>query len=117
MPTFKLPLSGDVVQSINPFAAFMTGGQFGLVNISMGQSSEPKIEEEVLSDVASYGRQLGRIGDALIVLLAHFHPRRPLTADETKTIAALKEMLDKIADVKAKYHHTALRPDAVAPAS
>jgi hypothetical protein len=26
MPTFKLPLSGDVVQSINPFTAFMTGG-------------------------------------------------------------------------------------------
>ena len=67
MPTFKLPLSGDVVQSINPFTAFMTGGQFGLVNINLGQSSEPKVEEEVLSDVATYGKQLGRIGDALIV--------------------------------------------------
>ena len=33
------------------------------------QSSEPKVEEEVLSDVATYGKQLGRIGDALIVLL------------------------------------------------
>ena len=66
MPTFKLPLSGDVVQSINPFTAFMTGGQFGLVNINLGQSSEPKVEEEVLSDVASYGKQLGRIGDALM---------------------------------------------------
>ena len=49
MPTFKLPLSGDVVQSINPFTAFMTGGQFGLVNINLGQSSEPKVEEDVLS--------------------------------------------------------------------
>jgi hypothetical protein len=28
----------------------------------------------VLSGVATYGKQLGRIGDALIVLLAHFHP-------------------------------------------
>ena len=34
MPVFKLPLSGDVVQSINPFTAFMTGGQLGLVNIN-----------------------------------------------------------------------------------
>ena len=76
MPTFKLPLSGDVVQSINPFTAFMTGGQFGLININLGQSSEPKVEEEVLSDVATYGKQLGRIGDAMIVLLAHFHPRQ-----------------------------------------
>ena len=103
MPIFKLPLSGDVVQSINPFTAFMTGGQFGLININLGQSSEPKVEEEVLSDVATYGKQLGRIGDAMIVLLDHFHPRKPLTADETDAIDALKTMLEKIADVKEKY--------------
>ena len=73
MPVFKLPLSGDVVQSINPFTAFMTGGQLGLVNINLGQSSDPAVEADVLSDVATYGKQLGRIGDALAVLLAHFH--------------------------------------------
>jgi hypothetical protein len=112
MPTFKLPLSGDVVQSINPFTAFMTGGQFGLVNINLGQSSEPKVEEEVLSDIATYGKQLGRIGDALIVLLEHFHPRKPLTADETKAIDALKTMLEKVADVKEKYKRPAIRPGA-----
>lgn len=111
MPVFKLPLSGDVVQSINPFAAFMTGGQLGLVNITLGQSSDPAVEADVLSDVATYGKQLGRIGDALIVLLAHFHPRQPLTADETKAIDALKAMLDKIADVKKKYKRPAVRPD------
>lgn len=114
MPSFKLPLSGDVVQSINPFTAFMTGGQFGLVNINLGQSSEPAVEAEVLSDVASYGKQLGRIGDALIVLLAHFQPR---TAVETKAIDALKEMLQNIADVKAKHGRPALRPRAVKSAS
>ena len=117
MPTFKLPLSGDVVQSINPFTAFMTGGQFGLININMGQSSEPKVEEEVLSDVATYGKQLGRIGDALIVLLAHFHPRNPLTAEETEAIAALKELLEKVAAVKEKHNRPAIRPGAFAAAS
>jgi len=110
MPTFKLPLSGDVVQSINPFTAFMTGGQFGLVNINMGQSSEPEVEAEVLSDVATYGKQLGRIGDALIVLLAHFHPRAPLSAEETQAIDALKAMLEEIAKVKEKHHRPALHP-------
>jgi hypothetical protein len=110
MPTFKLPLSGDVVQSINPLTAFMTGGQFGLVNINLGQSSEPKVEAEVLSDVATYGKQLGRIGDALIVLLDHFHPRTPLTAHEAKAIDALKDMLAKVADVKEKHGRPALRP-------
>ena len=110
MPTFKLPLSGDVVQSINPFTAFMTGGQFGLVNINMGQSSEPKVEEEVLSDVASYGKQLGRIGDALIVLLKHFHPQEPLTEKESAAIDALNKMLQKVADVKQRHKRPALRP-------
>ncbi len=112
MPTFKLPLSGDVTQSINPWTAFLSpiGSQFGLVNINLGQSSAPDVEQEVLSDVASYGKQLGRIGDALIVLLAHFHPREPLTSQETAAIAALKEILDKIADVKQTHKRAAMRP-------
>lgn len=117
MPSFKLPLSGDVVQSINPFTAFMTGGQFGLININLGQSSEPKVEEDVLSDVASYGKQLGRIGDALIVLLDHFHPRRPLTDEEDAAVGALKEMLNKIADVKERHKRSALRPHPAAPSA
>jgi hypothetical protein len=66
-------------RSINPFTAFMTGGQLGLVNIKLGQSGDPAIEADVLSDVATYGKQLGRIGDALAVLIAHFHPRRRST--------------------------------------
>jgi len=114
MPTFKLPLSGDVVQSINPFTAWLSpvGSQFGLININLGQSSEPKVEEEVLSDVGTYGRQLGRIGDALLVLLAHFRPAEPLTAQESQAISELKEMLDRIATVKAKHHRPVVRPDA-----
>jgi hypothetical protein len=112
MPTFKLPLSGDVTQTIAPWTAFLSpiGSQFGLININMGQSSAPAVEQDALSDVGSYGRQLGRIGDALIVLLAHFHPRQPLTDKETAAIAALRDMLDKIADVKANHQRDALRP-------
>lgn len=35
MPYLKLPLSGDVIQAINPWNWFFKsdGGQFGLVNI------------------------------------------------------------------------------------
>ena len=39
MPVFKLPLSGDVVQSISPWTAFRYGYcQFGLINVTLGQS-------------------------------------------------------------------------------
>lgn len=105
MPVFRLPLSGNVTQTINPWNWFFqsTGGQFGLVNIELGQSNNPPVEEEVLSDVASYGKQLGRIEDALLVLVAHFRPSEPLSAAETATLAALKDLTDKVAAVKAKH--------------
>jgi hypothetical protein len=117
MPTFKLPLSGDVLQAISPWTAFMSpiGSQVGLFNVTIGQSSEPAVEGDVLSDVASYGKQLGRIGDALIVLLAHFHPTTPLTKEETAAIEDLKEMLQRIADVKDKHKREAMRPRFHAP--
>jgi|SRR5450756_553884 len=112
MAIFKMPLSGDVVQSINPWTALFSpiGSQLGLVNINLGQSSDPEVEQEVLSDVGTYGKQIGRIGDALIVLLAHFHPQTPLTPEETATIDALKAMLNDVAKVKEKHGRPALRP-------
>lgn len=105
MPVFRLPLSGNVTQTINPWTWLFapSGGQFGLVNIELGQSSDPAVEEEVLSDVASYGKQLGRIEDALSVLIAHFRPDRPLSPEEASALAALKDVIDEVTAVKAKH--------------
>ena len=105
MPSFRLPLSGNVSQTINPWTWLFNpvGSQVGLVNIELGKSSDPAAEEEILTDVASYGRQLGRIGEAMRVLLDHFSPARPLTADETKAIEDLREMLAEIHTVKGKH--------------
>jgi hypothetical protein len=104
MPVFRLPLSGNVTQSINPWTWMFNpvGSQVGLVNIDLGQSSDPAVEEEILSDVASYGKQLGRIEDALSVLLQHFRPDRKLTAGEQKAIDDFKAIAAGVAAVKAK---------------
>ena len=61
MPLFKLPLSGDVTQSILPWTFAPMGGQWGLVNITLGQSTAPEVEADVLTDVAGYGKQLALI--------------------------------------------------------
>src|SRR5437016_13507674 len=105
MPVFRLPLSGNVTQSINPWNGLLNpvGRQVGLVNIELGQSSNPAVEEEVLSDVASYGKQLGRIEDALLVLLAHFRPERDLTAAEQRALSDLKAIATDVAAVKTKH--------------
>jgi hypothetical protein len=102
MPDFQLPLSGNVTQSINPFTAFFSPN----ITVNLGSSSNPPVEAQVISDVASYGKQLGRIGDALRVLLTHFHPRGELTKHEEKAINDLKRMLDDIADVKDRHPTT-----------
>ncbi|GJE18517.1 hypothetical protein [Methylobacterium marchantiae] len=109
MATIRLPLSGNVTQAI--WSAFLSpfNNQVGLINISVGRSSAPEVEEQVLTEVASYGRQLGRIGDALTVLVRHFHPTEPLTKDEEKALTALRAMLDEIADVKEQHQRKGLR--------
>jgi hypothetical protein len=113
MTMFKLPLSGDVVQSINPFTAFMTGGQFGLININLGQSNDENVEKEVLSDVAGYGMQLGRVEDAMVVLLTHFRPEKPLSDKESAAIGALTKMLDRIAEKKKKHKRPVMPTDGI----
>jgi hypothetical protein len=110
MPVFKLPLSGDVVQNISPFTAFMSpiGSQFGLVNITLGQSSAPAVEGEVLSDVGTYGKQIGQISDALLVLIERLPEVFQL--DGEPAIIAFKDMLHEVARIKEKHHRPALRP-------
>jgi hypothetical protein len=106
MPVFKLPLSGDVVQSINPWTVFFQpqGGQWGLININLGQSSAPDVESEVLTDVGTYGKQLGKVGDALLVLMDHFRPARALSTKEEEALSELREMLVSIDAIKRRHN-------------
>ena len=103
MPNVRLPLSGDVTQTINPWSWLFksVGGQFGLVNINLGRSADPELEEQILDEVGSYGRQLGRIGDALGVLLKHLKPEE-LSDDEKKKIWALESQLADIQRLKSR---------------
>jgi hypothetical protein len=104
MPDVNLPLSGAVTQTF-PWTNYIT--------VNVGTSSNPDIEKDALSDVASYGKQLGRIGDALIVLLRHLPHEEKLAADEKKAIADLKSMLHEIANVKERHGaKSVLRPKA-----
>jgi hypothetical protein len=102
MPDVNLPLSGAVTQTIDPWTSWLSafGSQVGLVNINLGTSSDPDTEKAVIAKVASYGKQLGRIEDALVVLLKHFTPERKLSPAEDRAIRALRRMVEDIDDVK-----------------
>src|SRR3954464_14962773 len=66
----KGPVSGDVMQEI-----LRSVGQFGLFNFQFGQTPNPALEGRILEDVGSYGRQIGRLADAIDVLIGeHANP-------------------------------------------
>jgi hypothetical protein len=61
----------------------------------------------------SYGKQPGRISDALIVLLKHVELVGTLSPDEEAAIRDLKSMLNEIANKKATHGaKLVLRPPA-----
>jgi len=101
--SWNLPLSGNVKQSILPWTFLFNpvGSQFGLFNINLGQSSDPALEEEILSDVAGYGKQLGRIEDALVVLLNRLD-LSSLSVEDRKALEEFRSMTSEIDKVKKR---------------
>ena len=63
-------------QVINPWS--WTVGDFSLFTVNLGQSAAPQVETRVLDEVGSYGRQLGRIGDALRVIMSRTDLKAPV---------------------------------------
>jgi hypothetical protein len=107
MSIFKLPLSGDVSQWINPITSWWSGNT---ISVNLGESGSPEAEAEILRRVGSYGRQLGKITDAMIVLLKHLPKGANLTKEERDAIAAFRKMADQIADIKETHKRQAMRP-------
>ena len=104
MPNLQIPVSNSLTQAINPWNWFLSvkgSPQFGLININLGKSSDPDLEQTILNEVGTYGRQLGRLGEALEVLLSHVKLEN-LKPEERKVITAFLYQQDEIASVKAR---------------
>lgn len=89
------PLSGDVTQDISP----AIGGQLGLVNINATRSGDPALEQRIITEVASYGRQLGWLVDAVDVLV-RCQPREHLTKADSHALDQLHKLAEQVAAVK-----------------
>jgi hypothetical protein len=107
MALFKLPLSGDVNQWINPITSWFSGNQ---ISVNLGESNSTETEAEILRRVGTYGLQLGQITDAVIVLLRHMPHRTNLTPQENKVIEVFEKMANDIADIKERHKRQAMRP-------
>lgn len=97
------PLSGGVAQTINPWQWLtnVIGSSFSFVTVNLGRSSAPEVEAQILQDVGSYGRQLGRIGDVLEVLVAKL-PREHLSDEERFAIEDFSAQMREIRRIKTR---------------
>jgi len=101
MGDVRLPLSGNVWQDISPFRWYFDSiGQMSLFTVNVGRSSDPQAEQAIL-DVASYGRQLGRIGEALLAIAEHTNVS-DYTGDQKSAVEDFKVLMREIAAAKQR---------------
>ena len=114
-PLYQLPWGGDVSQWIRtmwlPWSDFLnstTGEkQVGLVNVMVDEmeSGNAERERKIVTGVASYGRQLDRINDALntvITLLLSQTDHSKLNQHDQRALENFSDMFRQIAEAKGE---------------
>jgi hypothetical protein len=111
MSKFQLSLAPQQLwQAINPWTFYQQGAQFGFINVNLGETPHPEVEQAVLDEVGSYGRQLGRIGDALEVLLDHVK-LDGLSQAEKDALTALRAQLVGVRQTKQRARTSTASPE------
>jgi hypothetical protein len=97
------PFSGGVAQNILPWnwIANFAGSRFSWFTVNLGRSSAPEVEADILENVGSYGRQLGRISEVLEVLVDRL-PRDTLTEHERAAVEDFSAQMREIKRIKEK---------------
>ncbi len=72
---------------------------FSFLNVNLGTSSNPEVEQRALDEVGSYGKQIGRLADALEIVIQQLNLlEKDLTPDEKD--AVIKFLAD-VANVRS----------------
>ena len=93
----RAPLSGDVTQDIAP----VLSSQLGFINITQTRSKDPDLERRIITEVASYGRQLGRLMEAVDVLVRR-QDRAGLSEEDQDALDDLQKLAGEIEAVKQR---------------
>jgi hypothetical protein len=100
---FQFPLSGDVTQAINPWTWWLRMmSQIGFININLTKSSDAGMEQQIIENVAGYGKQLGRVIEALDALFANTASDK-WSAAQKKALGDFLDLAKEIAAVKGDY--------------
>lgn len=93
MPDKKVAYSSSSTDLLSPIFKYWTtsSGQYGLVNIRYGESSNAQVEQDIVENVAGYGKQIGRVLEA-VVFLAHRLSEKDKKILHEKVIVDLMEL-------------------------
>ena len=96
------PLGGDVTQWIRTSWIKSLSDQTGFININNVRAGDPELERRIIEHVASYGRQLGRMMEALDVVIGHLRlgERTDLTADERHALQDFSDLVRQVQMLK-----------------
>ncbi len=96
-----------VTQSINPWVFNIGFNGAEPPSVALGSSKDARLEQVILDAAGSYGRQLGRIGEALGAVLDRLDKleklageNAPPSEDEAKAISDFREQLGLIEAIK-----------------
>ena len=87
---FRAPLSGNVTQDINPLSNLLCP------QLEFNFAGNSKLESEIVANVASFGKQLGILTEAVLELAND-------SGAKGSAINRLKELSDEIESVKLKH--------------
>jgi hypothetical protein len=101
-------LSGDVWQDYNPFTSWWADtfrnamGQYGFINVNEMQSSDAELEKGIVTDQASYGKQIGRVVEALQAICENLDTKgwKP---DQRKALKSFLHMAEDLAQYKGDH--------------
>jgi len=94
----------DTIGSYNPVTSWLSGAmsQIGFINISNMSSGDSDLEKSIIREVGSYGRQLGRITEALQAVCNHLDYTN-WGSDEQQAVKDFIRMADDIQAHKRKH--------------
>ena len=91
-----MPFSGDLHQAINPWSwAASMMQQAGFININNFESSAPKLEQDIIENIASYGRQINVLNELMGILVQNIDSKN-LTLDQQQAMSSFKVLQHRI---------------------
>lgn len=102
MNNFSIPVQLAPTTLTQPI---LPNWSFNLFNVDLGASTNPDVEDKALKQVGSYGRQIGRLAEALEVVIQKLQllDHKDLTPDQRDALQVFLGDVSEVRKIKASF--------------